>query len=112
MSSVRCKVRSRAAALGFGLLLCALVADPALAGPLDTPVVLALPAQSLGDSLRALAKASQLQILVDAELVTGRSAAALSGTLAPRAALETLLRGTNLEAYEQAPGVVVIRRRP
>ena len=71
----------------------------------------AIVAQPLGEALRSLAKQADLQILFDPALVSGSSVPALSGTLSPRAALAMLLRGTDLEAREQAPGVVVIRRR-
>ena len=68
-------------------------------------------AQPLGDALRALAKRANLQILLDAGLVAGLKAVPISDTLPPRAALDELLRGTGLEAHEQVPGVIVIRRR-
>ncbi|HUI59376.1 MAG TPA: STN domain-containing protein, partial [Steroidobacteraceae bacterium] len=54
---------------------------------------------------------ANLQILFDPALVAGRAAAEVDGTITARAALERLLRGTGLEAREQAPGVVVIRRK-
>jgi outer membrane receptor protein involved in Fe transport len=97
--------------VAIGILIAAVWCAPAFAGPLDTPVAVSLPAQALGDSLRALAREANLQILFDAGLVSGRSAGPISSTLAPRAALEELLRGTDLEAQEQTPGVVVIRHR-
>ena len=82
-----------------------------MAGSLDEPVPLQVRAQPLGESLRNLAKQANLQILFDPALVTGRSAAPVEGTLTARAALDRLLHGTGLEAREQAPGVVVIRRK-
>jgi len=81
------------------------------ADPMESTIPIAIPGQPLGEALRSLAKQADLQILFDSALVSGKSAHALSGSLSPRAALATLLRGTNLEALEQAPGVVVIRRR-
>lgn len=82
------------------------------AGPLDEAVAVALPAQPLGDALRELAKTSGLQLLFDPNLVAGRRAPAVMGTLAPREALLQLLRGTDLEIHEESPGVLVIRARP
>ncbi len=79
-------------------------------GPLDHPITVGMPAQPLGDALRALAKEANLQILFEADLVAGRTAPSVRDTLSVRAALAALLRGTNLEAIEQAPGIVVIRR--
>ena len=79
--------------------------------PMESPIPIAIVAQPLGESLRNLAKQANLQILFDSTLVAGKSARALAGTLTPRAALATLLRGSGLEAQEQAVGVVVIRKR-
>jgi iron complex outermembrane receptor protein len=79
--------------------------------PMEVSLPLAVDAQTLGESLRSLAKQAHLQILFDSALVVGKSAHALHGTMSARAALAELLRGTELEAREQAPGVIVIRRR-
>lgn len=87
-----------------------LLSTAAAAGTPHTPDLRVVAAQPLGDALRALAKEQNLQILFDADLVADHTAAPISGLLSPRAALEALLRGTNLEAHEQAPGVIVIRR--
>jgi len=84
----------------------------ASAGAPPADRALSAPLQPLGDALRALAKAANLQILFDADVVSGRTVTPVSATLPVRAALEELLRGTNLEAHEQTPGVIVIRRRP
>jgi len=92
--------------LGF---LC--LAGPVIAASLDEPIPLQVRAQPLGESLRNLAKQANLQILFDPALVAGRSAESVEGTLTARTALDRLLRGTGLEAREQAPGVVVIRRK-
>ena len=81
------------------------------ADPMESTISIAIVKQPLGEALRSLAKQADLQILFDSALVSGKSARALHGSLSPRAALATLLRGTDLEALEQAPGVVVIRRR-
>ena len=69
-----------------------------------------LPAQPLGEALRGLAKQANLQILFEAGLVTGYPAPAIRGQVTPRDALNALLGDSGLEAYEQAPGVIVIRR--
>jgi hypothetical protein len=83
----------------------------AIPGSLDAPIALELPAQPLGESLRGLAKQGDLQILFEASLVAGRDGREIRGRLSAREALDALLRDSGLEAYEQAPGVVVIRRR-
>ena len=78
---------------------------------MENPIPIAIVAQPLGEALRTLAKQANLQILFDAALVAGKPAHALNGNLSSRAALAALLRDTDLEAREQAPGVVVILRR-
>jgi len=102
----------RYALIILSALLIGLIGAPALAGPLDDPIPFSLPAQPLGEALRALARRANIQIFFDAALVAGRSATAISDTMSPRAALERLLRGSDLEAHEQSPGVVVVRQRP
>jgi outer membrane receptor protein involved in Fe transport len=75
-------------------------------GPVD------LPAQPLDVALREFAKQAGLQLLFDPTLVAGRRAPAVRGEWSPRGALAKLLEGTNLEAYEHAPGVLGLRARP
>src|SRR5450756_186446 len=100
----------RVARLGLTLLLLSAVPVIAASSLMDDPIHVATVSQPLGESLRSLAKQANLQILFDPRLVAGRSARPLSGTMSARAALERLLRGTGLEAREQATGVVVIRQ--
>jgi outer membrane receptor protein involved in Fe transport len=83
----------------------------AQAGALDTPVAVSIPASSLGDALRALARQSSLQILFDSALVAGHSVPETHESASPRATLDDWLKATGLEAVEQAPGVIVIRAR-
>jgi len=78
--------------------------------PLDAPAVITVPAQPLGDALRAIAKQANLQILFDAKLVAGRTVKPLGEAASVRVALAELLQGTDLEAHELGPGIVVIRR--
>lgn len=77
---------------------------------MESAIPIAIVRQPLGEALRSLAKQADLQILFDSALVAGKSARGLNGSLSPRAALAELLHGTDLEACEQAPGVIVIRR--
>jgi iron complex outermembrane receptor protein len=86
-------------------------AVPQASSRLDGKIKVELETQPLGEALRTLAKQANLQILFDANLVVGRTAPAIRGRFTPRSALGELLRDTGLEAYEQAPAVVVIRRR-
>lgn len=111
MQIVSCHASRRRAFITVGALLLGLLGTAALAGSLDTAIPITLSAQPLGEGLRSLAKQANLQILFDADLVADRSAVPIRDTVSPRAALEQLLSGTDLEAYEQAPGIVVIRHR-
>jgi iron complex outermembrane recepter protein len=83
----------------------------AFAGVLDEPIAFSQPAQPLGEALRAVARQANIQILFGAALVAGKDAPALVSTQSPRAALAALLKDTNLESFEQSPGVIVIRQR-
>lgn len=83
----------------------------ATASPMDETIAIELPSQPLGDALRELAKSSGLQLMFDPNLVAGRQAPSIAGSLSLREALLRLLQGTELEAYEESPGVLVIRTR-
>ena len=87
------------------------ITTPPLADQMDEAIMITVPAQPLGDSLRSLAKQANLQILFDPRLVANRSAPPVNGKMAPGDALTALLRESGLEALEQAPGVVVVRSR-
>ena len=97
-------------AVGVALLFLAVRAVFA-ADILDLQRPLELPAQSLDDSLRALAKQADLQVLFAPALVEGQRAPPVSGTLSPREALRRLLEGTGLGVDEQGNGVIVVRER-
>ncbi|MGH6616452.1 TonB-dependent receptor domain-containing protein [Sphingomonas sp.] len=66
-----------------------------------------LPAQPLAVSLRAVALTFGRTVAVDADLVAGRTAPALDGTLSFDQALATLLAGTGLEAAPVGNGVAI-----
>ncbi|WP_159915136.1 TonB-dependent siderophore receptor [Pantoea sp. 18069] len=68
-----------------------------------------LSAQPLLSALRAFGRQTQLQVLFDDALVEGRQAAAVSGSLSPRDALERLLSGTGLVAVSTQPGTFTLR---
>ena len=88
-----------------------LLGTTAFAGPASKGADQTTGSEPLGEALRALASRSNLQILFDADLVAHRTVASVNDKLPPAAALDELLRNTGLEAREQAPGVIVIRRR-
>ncbi|KRQ92813.1 secretin and TonB N-terminal domain-containing protein [Bradyrhizobium valentinum] len=62
------------------------------------PVQFDIPAQPLELALNAYGAATQIQLFVDAELVSGLRSTALQGVLTPEAALRALLAGTGLTA--------------
>jgi iron complex outermembrane recepter protein len=86
---------------------------PALAVNLDSQVSLEIPAQSLANALLALSKQASIQLVTSAETLPAGPSEALTGTMSIRAALDRLLRNTDL-SYKWAGEhtVTVIRRTP
>lgn len=68
---------------------------------------IALPAQPLGSALNELARQASFQLIVHPELVAGKSAPAVSGSLSAQQALERLLAGSGLQAAQEGRVVVV-----
>jgi outer membrane receptor protein involved in Fe transport len=68
-----------------------------------------LPAQPLGDSLRAVALASGVNIIAPSSLIAGITAPALSGRFTPAEAVAILLRGSGLQARQSDAGLTVER---
>ena len=62
----------------------------------QAPALFDLPAQSLADSLRAIAARTHSNILFDRTLVVGREAKAIKGAATTEQALQQLLSGTDL----------------
>ena len=74
------------------------------------PRQIRLPAQPLDQALTALARQTSLDILAPAELVAGKQAPAIAGNLTPPAALEQLLRGSELEARSTGDSSFMVQR--
>lgn len=94
--------------------LAALVPAVAIAQDLSAPApadqttfAITLPAQPLGNALNELARQAGLQLLVRRELVEGRQAPAVNGTLSARQALDRLLAGSGLSASIEGQTVVI-----
>jgi iron complex outermembrane recepter protein len=68
-----------------------------------------IPAQSLKDSLQALAFASHHKLLYSSELVDGKRSPALKGQFATEQAVKALLSGTKLSYEVTSDGLVLIR---
>lgn len=63
-----------------------------------------LPAQPLGDSLRAVASRAHVNVAFDPATVANRTAPPLKGTHSPQGAMELLLRGSGLRVQATAGG--------
>lgn len=100
---VRSRVRLLAAsALATALLL----ACPAAAQP-SVPV--SIPAGSLESGLHALAAQTGQQLMYSADLVAGRTSAALYGEYTPEDALQRLLKGSGIVATRAGPKAIVLK---
>ena len=75
--------------LAFGLAPAAVLAQQTVA--------IHIQAQALGDALLQLGEQTSLQIFFSQEVVAGRSAPAVSGSLTPEQALRQLLQGTGID---------------
>jgi hypothetical protein len=69
-----------------------------------------IPPQPLATALAAYGAATGIAVLVDGELATGRTSAAVSGLHAPREALRLLLEGTGLVARYASPTAFTLAR--
>lgn len=72
------------------------------------PVDLDIPAQSLDRALIAFGSATGIQILYDANLVSGKRSNPVSGRYPPQQALELLLRGTGIRVRYSSPGAITL----
>ena len=70
-------------------------------------VTLAIAAQPLGQALNELARQAHLQLLFAPELVAGKTAPAVSGTLSVADSLERLLAGSGLAASIDGNSVII-----
>ena len=71
-----------------------------------------LPAQDLGDMLRAIARKSGQEILFEAETVRGFRSPAVSGHYSFEQAIRAALAGSDTLAVEYRDGAALIRQRP
>src|ERR1700744_1665863 len=67
-----------------------------------------LPAQSLSDSLKAIAQQTGQNILFTPQAVAGLSAPELHGQMSSRDAVDLLLKGTNLQADPDGNGGLIV----
>lgn len=93
----------------FATLLCSPVHAQAV--PATATFAVTLPAQPLGTALNELARQGRFQLIAHPDLVAGKTAPTVSGTLTAHQALERLLAGSGLMASMEG-GVVVIKAAP
>jgi iron complex outermembrane receptor protein len=92
------------AAVGLGAIA---ISSPALAQQQSPRLEYNLPAQGLGDALRAVARASQREIIFVSDAVRGRRAPQLQGSYTVEEAVHALLAGTDLVADFREDTVLV-----
>ncbi|WP_326524020.1 TonB-dependent receptor [Sphingomonas sp.] len=95
-----------------GLLLAGVAAASVAAGApalAQAPVKVALPAQTLADSLRQLAVQTGQEIMFAPGVVANRRAQPLSGNFEPREAIRRLVAPYGLTVEEAAPNVFVVK---
>ena len=113
MRTFELAMRARFCTVFFAALATVFFLDMAMAAsPAESRSVtydLDLPAQSLNDSLQALALASKHQLLYSSELVNGRKSPAIKGKFTAEQAIRMLLSGTNLSYEMTSDGLVLIR---
>lgn len=68
-----------------------------------------IPAQDLGDALRALARSTRQEIAFDNQAVRGKRAPALRGAYTALGALDALLAGTGLTSEVGRSGLLIVR---
>jgi iron complex outermembrane receptor protein len=71
------------------------------------PQQISIAAQPLAEALNDWARQTRLQLVVQQSLVAGKSAAAISGKLTPRQALDRLLAGSGLAASMEGNAAVI-----
>ncbi|MBB1599085.1 TonB-dependent receptor [Variovorax sp. UMC13] len=87
-------------------------AQPAPPQQADATFSISLPAQALGTALNELARQARLQLMVHSDLVAGKRAPAVAGTLTARQALNRLLADSGLSASVDGNAVVIRATAP
>lgn len=103
---MRAKLQS--AAIGAFILMLAVLAAPVAHA--QAAFIFDLPAQPLGDSLRAVAGITRSNIVFDPDVVAGVEAPPLKGSVTAREAIAKLLAGTRLRPVDVGPSTIRIAR--
>lgn len=101
--------RLHMAAVLMASVACAVAPSPAWGADHDV-YQFDLPAQDLGNSLRAIVAKAGWELYAAADDINGVAAPSLHGGFTPRQAIERLLRGTNLSVRFDR-GAAIVRRR-
>lgn len=80
--------------------------------PLAARYQIEQPAQDLGDALRAISRVTGVSVIVDARVIAGRTAKAISGRLSGAEAIAAAIKGSGLESLVVRDGAVIIRPAP
>jgi TonB-dependent receptor len=99
----------RAMLLASGSASIALAAFPAAAYAQDASYQIDIPAQLLGDALRALGRATKQNIVFDGAVVRGKRSAAVQGRLTAGEALQAMLSGSGLVMSRGSGGALTVR---
>jgi len=102
-------VPALALVLGLGPVVLGAAEGDASPTTAEATVAYDLPAQALDASLRAVASSAEFDLAYRPDLVAGRRAPALQGTLTPEAALRRLLAGSGLRLERLGDGRLAIR---
>ena len=96
-----------------GLVLLCLIGAAAPGFAQDRPpVAIDIPAQPLGQSIADLTEQAGVTIVAPDELVAGKFAPAVSGTLAPEEAVRRLLAGSGLTTRSGQGGALIVTEAP
>jgi hypothetical protein len=72
------------------------------------PILFRIPAQSLASALQAYGQATGIQVLYESNSAVGRTSVAVEGTFAADAALNLLLKGTELQVRYIRPDAITL----
>ncbi|WP_448140379.1 carboxypeptidase regulatory-like domain-containing protein [Sphingopyxis fribergensis] len=98
----------RAMLLASGSASIAIAASPATAYAQEASYQVDIPAQSLGDAIRALGRATKQNIVFDGAVVRGKRSAAVKGRLTAGEALQQMLSGSGL-VMARSGGALTVR---
>jgi iron complex outermembrane receptor protein len=99
----------RAMLLASGSATAAIVVSPAVAHAQEQNYNIDIPAQSMGDALRALGQATRQNVIFDGSVVRGKRSVAVRGNMSPSEALNRMLGSSGLVVSKGAGGTLMVR---